>query len=119
MDLTVARRRETVGVFGRASTKTLLWLGVCTLICAIGALAMLFPVYFMLITSLKTSGSAFILPIKWLPFIEYVPQWVNYPVALNFMQWSVVYRNTVTISVGNMIGDTLSACLVAYGFARF
>jgi multiple sugar transport system permease protein len=89
------------------------------LICLVGALVMLFPVYFMLITSLKTSGGAFLLPIKWLPIAEYVPQWNNYPVALNFMKWNVVYGNTTIIAVGNMIGDTLSACLVAYGFARF
>lgn len=119
MEVSIAPRRETVGLFGRASTKTMVWIGACTLVCVLGSLAMLFPVYFMLITSLKTSGSAFLLPIKWFPFVQYVPQWVNYPVALNFMTWSVVYKNTVMVSVGNMIGDTLSAGLVAYGFARF
>lgn len=120
MELTVARRRgERVGFMGRASVQEALWVGLCTLICAVGAIVMLFPVYFMLITSLKTSGGAFLLPIKWLPGIEYLPQWKNYPEALNFMQWNIVYRNTVLISIGNMLGDTISACFVAYGFARF
>jgi multiple sugar transport system permease protein len=119
MELTVARRRERVGVLGRASVQENIWVAVCTFICLLGALVMLFPVYFMLITSLKTSGGAFLLPIKWLPAIEYVPQWNNYPVALNFMKWNIVYGNTTIIAAGNMIGDTLSACLVAYGFARF
>lgn len=119
MDLSVAKQREQVGFFGRESVQSTLWVGALTFLCILGSLVMLFPVYFMLITSLKTSGSTFLLPIKWLPGIEYVPQWKNYPVALDFMKWDVVYRNTVLISVGNMIGDTLSACLVAYGFARF
>jgi ABC-type glycerol-3-phosphate transport system permease component len=119
MELTVARRGERVGFLGRASIQEALWIGACTFICVVGSIVMLFPVYFMLITSLKTSGSAFLLPIKWFPGIEYVPVWGNYPTALNFMQWNVVYGNTVLISVGNMLGDTLSACLVAYGFARF
>lgn len=119
MDLTVAKHREQVGFFGRESVQSTMWVGVLTFLCVLGSLVMLFPVYFMLITSLKTSGDAFLLPIKWLPGIEYIPQWKNYPVALNFMEWRVVYQNTIVISVGNMIGDTLSACLVAYGFARF
>ena len=119
MELTVARRAERVGLFGRASVQESLWIAGCTLICVVGSVAMLFPVYFMLITSLKTSGGAFLLPIKWLPGVEYVPQWKNYPDALNFMKWNIVYGNTTLIAVCNMAGDTLSACLVAYGFARF
>src|SRR5439155_22561877 len=41
------------------------------------------------------------------------------PDALTFMKWDVVYRNTIIIAAGNMLGDTLSALIVAYGFARF
>lgn len=119
MELTVARRGERVGLLGRASVQETLWIAACTLICLIGSVAMLFPVYFMLVTSLKTSGGAFLLPIKWLPGLEYVPQWQNYPVSLDFMKWNIVYGNTMIISVGNMLGDTISACFVAYGFARF
>src|SRR5690348_5438426 len=119
MELTVARRGERVGLFGRASVQENLWVALCTFICLVGAVVMLFPVYFMVITSLKSSGGAFLLPIKWLPGIEYIPIWKNYPESLNFMQWNVVYRNTTLIAASNMVGDTLSACLVAYGFARF
>jgi len=80
---------------------------------------MLFPIAFMLTTSLKTSGNVFLLPIRWIPGLQFVPVWSNFGEALEFMDWSTVYRNTLIISAGNMIGDTLSACLVAYGFARF
>ena len=62
----------------------------------------------MMVTALKTSGSVFILPIKWLPGVEFDPQWQNFSVALEFMQWRIVYGNTVIISVGNMIGDQIS-----------
>jgi multiple sugar transport system permease protein len=103
----------------RQSIRSWLWTRLCTFIVLVGSIAMLFPIAFMLTTSLKTSGSVFILPIKWIPGLEFVPQWDNFPVALEFMKWRVVYGNTMIISVGNMIGDTLSACLVAYGFARF
>jgi multiple sugar transport system permease protein len=103
----------------RQSVQRRLWTSLCTFVVAFGAIGMLFPIAFMMTTALKTSGSVFILPIKWIPGLEFDPQWQNFSVALEFMQWRIVYGNTMIISVGNMIGDTLSACLVAYGFARF
>jgi ABC-type glycerol-3-phosphate transport system permease component len=79
----------------------------------------MFPVAFMLSTSLKTAGGAFLLPMKWLPGVEFAPQWQNYPEALDFMKWTVVYGNTLKICFSVMIGEVLSSTLVAYGFARF
>lgn len=122
MELTVPRRATRASwreVLGRQSVKTLLWSGFITFLVALGSLLMLFPILFMVTTSLKTSGSVFILPIKWIPYVNFAPQWDNFPVALDFMKWQTVYANTAFISVGNMIGDTVSACLVSYGFARF
>src|SRR5262249_19141565 len=95
------------------------WTGLCTFVVVVGSIGMLFPIAFMMVTALKTSGSVFILPIKWIPGVEFDPQWQNFSVALEFMQWRIVYGNTMIIAIGNMIGDTLSACVVAYGFARF
>ena len=122
MELTVPRREAHLSLresLARQSTRTMLWSGLVTLIVFIGALGMLFPIAFMLTTSLKTSGNVFLLPIRWIPGLQFVPVWSNFGEALEFMDWSTVYRNTLIISAGNMIGDTLSACLVAYGFARF
>jgi multiple sugar transport system permease protein len=103
----------------RQSVKTLVWTSIVTLIVALGAIIMLFPIAFMMTTSLKNSGDAVSVPIKWIPYLNFTPLWGNFPFALNFMKWNVVYKNTVIIASGNMIGDTVSACLVAYGFARF
>jgi len=91
----------------------MVWQGFVTLIVLIGAVAMLFPIAFMITTSLKTSGNTFLLPIRWIPGLQFVPEWKNFPDALNFKNWTVVYKNTFVIAGGNMIGDTLSACLVA------
>jgi len=106
-------------MLARQSVQRRLWTSFCTFLVVVGSLGMLFPIAFMMTTALKTSGSVFILPIKWLPGVEFDPQWNNFSVALEFMQWRVVYGNTMIIAVGNMLGDTLSACLVAYGFSRF
>jgi multiple sugar transport system permease protein len=122
VELSVPRRqarasfRETLA---RQSARTLIWSTLITAIVAFGAIIMLFPIAFMLTTSLKTSGNAVSVPIRWIPYLDFAPHWDNYPFALNFMKADIVYKNTVIIAVGNMIGDTLSACLVAYGFARF
>ena len=95
------------------------WIGSLTLLVALGSFLLLFPVYFMIVTSLKTQGGAFLLPMKWLPGIQYVPQWENFPEALRFMKWQTAYTNTMIVAILSMAGDVVSAVLVAYGFARF
>ena len=112
-------KTRPVELLQRRSFRHRLWIGSVTLLVAFGSLFLLWPVWFMFITSLKTSGGAFILPIKWLPYVEFAPTWGNYKEAHEFMKWTVVYRNTLIVSLSAAIGDTLSALLVAYGFARF
>jgi ABC-type glycerol-3-phosphate transport system permease component len=122
VELSVPRRAERAGLreaLGRASVQSTLWIGFCLLLLILGSLWMLFPIAFMLTTALKTSGDVFLLPIRWIPYLNFKPIWANFPTALNFMGWQTVYENTLIISIGNMLGDTISACIVAYGFARF
>jgi multiple sugar transport system permease protein len=119
VELSVPRKAVKAGLLERDSVRSNIFNGIVTLVLVLGAIGMLFPIFFMLTTSLKTSGNVFLLPIKWIPGLQFVPQWNNFPDALKFMKWDVVYRNTIIISVGNMLGDTLSALVVSYGFARF
>ena len=76
---------------------------------------MLFPIFWMLTTSLKESGDILLLPPKWIPI---PPQWQNYPDSLEFMRATVVFGNTLIVTVASLVGDVLSAAVVAYGFAR-
>lgn len=76
---------------------------------------MLFPVFWMLTTSLKEPGDILLLPPKWIPV---PPQWQNYPEALAFMRAPVVFGNTLIVTLASLIGDVLSAAVVAFGFAR-
>jgi multiple sugar transport system permease protein len=115
----VARTGSTSDFLSRKSVRHRLWIAGVTTVIAIGGVFLMFPVYFMFITSLKEPGSAFILPIKWLPWVEYDPVWNNYKEAHEFMKWTTVYRNTIFVSVAAAIGDAISALVVAYGFARF
>ena len=118
--LTAARTQTQVAEFvRRRSVRTAVWIAFLTVLVAFGSFFLLFPVAFMLSTSLKTGGGAFILPMKWIPGIEFEPQWQNYPEALDFMKWTVVYGNTLKVSLGAIVGEVLASTLVAYGFARF
>ena len=106
-------------LLSRKSVRRAIWIASITGLVALGSIALLFPVAFMITTSLKTGGQAFLLPMRWIPGVEFAPQWQNYPEALNFMKWQTVFGNTLTIAIAAMIGDAASATLIAYGFARF
>ncbi|HEY8741757.1 MAG TPA: carbohydrate ABC transporter permease [Chloroflexota bacterium] len=96
-------------------TSELLWRSVATLIIAAGAVAVVFPLLWMLSTSLKAAGQVLLQPPQWVPA---TPQWQNYPQALDSMHWTVVYRNSAIVSLSAVLGEILSASLVAFAFAR-
>ena len=49
----------------RKSVRSTVWITAITIVVAFGSILLLFPVAFMISTSLKTSGGAFSLPMKW------------------------------------------------------
>jgi multiple sugar transport system permease protein len=81
------------------------------------AFAVLFvaPIYWMGVTSLKTTAEVFQLPPVWWPAKL---QWGNYPDALQVFPFVLYATNTLRIAVPVAIGTTLSSALVAYGFSR-
>ena len=86
------------------------------LVLLIGAVAMLFPLYWMVSTSLKPEYEVYLLPPTWIPsefqWIHYYQAFVDY---FNFAQYGY---NTMVITLGVLAGRLLSASLVAFGFAR-
>jgi ABC-type glycerol-3-phosphate transport system permease component len=91
--------------------------GIAThLLLAVGSIAMLLPLYWMLITSVKQEWEAYQIPPQWLPS-QFL--WSNYTRAFfDYFSFPLYGRNTLIITVGVMVGRLLSASLVAYGFAR-
>jgi multiple sugar transport system permease protein len=73
------------------------------------------PIYWMIVTSLKSTPEVFHLPPIWWP-----PQlrWSNYPEALNVFPFVLYATNTLRIAAPVAIGTTISSALVAYGFSR-
>jgi len=82
---------------------------------AAGSLMVLFPIVWMLSTSLKYSGDVFLMPPRWIPNPMV---WSNYPEALEFMKAATVFRNSFVVSGLCVIGVTLSSAITAYPFAR-
>ena len=79
-----------------------------------GGLVYVFPLVYMIRTSLTPVGLLYAnVLVPWPPHWQnYVEMWQSGPVAL----W---IRNSTFLTVSNVITETLSCILVAYGFARF
>src|SRR3954449_12074166 len=79
------------------------------------AITFVFPVYWMVVTSLKSTPEVFHVPPVWWPA---QPQWGNYPEALANFPFLLYASNTLRIALPVVAGTTISSALVAYGFAR-
>jgi multiple sugar transport system permease protein len=53
------------------------------------------------------------------PVVETSLKWENFPEAWERIEFPRLFRNTLIIAVGGMIGTLLSCIAVAYAFARF
>lgn len=88
---------------------------VATIILIMGVLVILFPVGWMLSTSLKTRFEAVQFPPSLLPK---VPQWQNYREALTANPFGRYFVNTLFYACSVMIAQVISCGFIAYGFAR-
>jgi multiple sugar transport system permease protein len=79
------------------------------------ALGALFPVFWMITTSLKPGGDVFLVPPRWLPSPIV---WRNYPDALASMDALTVFRNSFVVAGLSVAGTTLVSATIAFPFAR-
>ena len=87
-----------------------------TVICLLGLIIVLFPLAWMISTSLKTRAEVAKFPPVWIPRI---PQWDNYRVALTGQNpFGRYFMNTMFYAVSVMIAEAVSCSFIAYGFAR-
>ncbi len=78
-------------------------------------IAFVVPLVWMISTSLKPEGYAFEFPPR---LVAERIQWWNYTDAISEFPFLTSLMNTMTITVGVMVGRLLSASLTAYVFAR-
>lgn len=80
-----------------------------------GAVVMLVPFYWMLITSVKPPEDIYTLPLKWWP-TRFV--WSNYVDAWNSAPFARYFYNTIVVAVLSTGGTLVTSALAAYAFAR-
>jgi multiple sugar transport system permease protein len=80
-----------------------------------GLIFLLFPLAWMISTSLKGQVEAMRMPPTLLPA---TPQWHNYYDALTFNPFAIYFLNTFYYAGLVTLGEALSCSFIAYGFAR-
>jgi len=75
----------------------------------------LIPFFWMLSTSLTEAGKVIMRNRPWIPNPMV---WANYKQALTVLPFHLFLKNTLTITLSCIVGQTLSASLVAFGFSR-
>jgi multiple sugar transport system permease protein len=88
---------------------------LATVLSLLGALVILFPVAWMVSTSLKTRTETLAMPPVWIPKSL---QWINYTEALTFNPFGLYFWNTTKYTLAVVLGEVLSCSFIAFGFAR-
>jgi multiple sugar transport system permease protein len=87
-----------------------------TVVCLLGLIVILFPLAWMISTSLKTRAEVAKFPPVWIPNI---PQWDNYRQALTGANpFGRYFMNTMFYAISVMVAEAVSCSFIAYGFAR-
>jgi len=89
---------------------------IIIILLVICACIFIFPLFWMLSTSLKTIKQVSAYPPVFWPK---PPMWKNYIDTLNFIPFAQFFKNTVVIATVFVIGNLISCTFVAFGFARF
>lgn len=79
------------------------------------AVIMIFPLLWMISTSLKVPTEIFKIPIQWLPGELYFD---NYVKAVNAFPFYRFFMNSTIVTAGIIVGQLLTSILSAYAFAR-
>jgi ABC-type glycerol-3-phosphate transport system permease component len=81
-----------------------------------GALLLALPFFWMVSTALKDPKHIFIMPPQWIPnpirWQNFIEGWTRY------VPFTLYLRNSLIITIGNILGNLFSCTLAAYGFAR-
>jgi len=85
------------------------------LLLCMAAAFLLFPLIWMVSSSLKPDGMEFVYPPKLLPNPI---MWENFPRAFTVQPLLLFTRNSAIVAIATTIGSVVSSSMVGYGFAR-
>ena len=80
-----------------------------------GAVLAVGPFIWMFLTSIKTFEETIQIPVKFFPA---VPQWVNYAIISDKLNFPRLYLNTILVAVMMIVGQILIVTVCAYAFDR-
>ncbi|MGO4179761.1 carbohydrate ABC transporter permease [Paenibacillus sp. MCAF9] len=89
---------------------------VLYLLLGLFAISTLFPLIWMISTSLKSGDVIFQIPPQFLPNGLH---WENYSRAITEINFFVLFKNTLVITIFQLLSNVFVSAFVAYGFARF
>ena len=89
--------------------------GLVYALCILGSVLMLFPLAWLVRSSVMGLGQIFIFPPEWVPDPL---QLQNYPEALTTIPFLLYFRNTLLILIPTVVGTVVTSALAAYGFSR-
>ncbi len=108
-------KRGVTGLWSNQKFQRGLITAVATFLCILGVVVIMFPVAWMISTSLKTEAAALQFPPQWIPKPAV---WHNYWVALTSNPFGIYFKNSMLYAITVMVLQTLSSALAAYGFAK-
>lgn len=94
-----------------------LLLGLTYAILIAGSGLLLIPLVWMISTALKLPGDVLVFPPVWIPDPV---MWSNFPDSMtqSYAPFLLFFKNTLTITALALVGQLLSASVVAFSFAR-
>jgi multiple sugar transport system permease protein len=116
----VSATDQTVGAFSqrrsRSQTQAFVWpIGLYALTIALSVI-FIFPMFWAMMSALKTPNEMYAFPPVIIPTH---PRPYNFVEAFTAFPFAVWYRNTLEVVILATLGTVVTACVVAYGFARF
>jgi ABC-type glycerol-3-phosphate transport system permease component len=81
----------------------------------LGGFIMVIPFFWLLSSSLKAPSKIYILPPQWIPNPL---QWQNYPTAVTSIPYWTYALNTLTITVGAMLGTIITSSMSGFAYGR-
>lgn len=88
---------------------------LATAVLAVGGVALLIPLLWMLSTALKGSAFVMVFPPRWIPHPATLHPFVSAWKTMHFLR---SLRNTVFLTAANVVGVELTASMAAFAFAR-
>lgn len=88
------------------------------IILSVVALAVLMPLLWMLLTSVKESGDVFSTPLRWIPWLHFKPTFEPYKQVWTQIAFARYFFNSLFVALTVMAGQVFTSSLAAYAFAR-